>query len=150
VHGLLEIMRTDPVSANNSSSTFPTHSNTPVGRMSPRRTVYRSAIVSPASETEVEVLSDALICVGPTGKIEWVEDLTSRLEDGAGDTEGAADEDAALALQQALQKYDVELDQVDFVRLEEGFLSPGFVDTHTVRLLYALTVVQHDAQTREG
>lgn len=101
------------------------------GQSRTRRTVYRSAIVSSISETEVEVLPDALLCVGPEGRIEWVEDLASRLS--GGEEEGdRLEEDMARAVSEALEGHGTDLESVDFVWLEEGFLSPGFVDTHTV------------------
>ena len=94
-----------------------------------QRTVYRAAIVSSASPTEVEVLADALLCVSPLGRIEWVEPLPDN-EDLKGEASSDDPVQAVLARRGTGE-------DVDIVHLEEGFFCPLLIDTHTVSNLMA-------------
>ena len=79
--------------------------------------MYIGSIVHSLSLDEIEYVSSAVLGVRE-GKIEWVE----------GDVD-------VTRLEEVLGKYGLERDGVDVVELAEGeFLSPGFVDTHTVSL----------------
>ena len=95
------------------------------GRRS-KKTVYRAAVVSSISPTEVEVLPDALLCVSPEGLIEWVENVDA-------ETEAVVDEMSSNDVQgDIMRRHDLTPEEVDFVHLQEGFLCPGLIDTHTV------------------
>lgn len=67
------------------------------------------------------MLPDALLCVSQHGRIEWIEELS----DGGGTG-------AVLGVEEALQSHGLQMAEVEMVVLEEGFLCPGLVDTHTV------------------
>lgn len=85
------------------------------------RTIHRTAFVHSLSLTELEVVPDALICVGPEGGIEWVE----RLDESAG----------RIPFVEVLREFKrakgLEGD-LKGIWMKEGFMCPGMIDTHTV------------------
>lgn len=84
-----------------------------------RTTVYTGSYVHSVSLTELEYVENAVICI-VEGVIAWIEkDVTvHQLQD--------------IAVKHGL---DLEGGAVDVVELEaDEFFSPGFIDTHTVRL----------------
>lgn len=77
--------------------------------------IYRTAIVHSSSPTEVEIIPDALLAVSDFGTILWVEDITSSSQQTVDDVLRSKD---AVG--------------VEVVELQEGFICPGLIDTHTV------------------
>lgn len=71
--------------------------------------------------TTLQCLARALLAVNEDGAIDWIMD----------DVDPASLQEAALS-----KGWSLDDPSVDFVELSEGeFLCPGFVDTHTVRIL---------------
>lgn len=76
-------------------------------------TVYYTALTHSVSLDRLEHLPRALFCVDESGIIEWIEkDVAPDSVERLLATHGAAD--------------------VDVVRIDEGGLVPGLIDTHTV------------------
>lgn len=89
-------------------------------------TIYYTALTHSLSLTELEHLPRALLCVNEAGIIEWMErDVTSEAVDRVLKEHGA--EGASL------------------VRVSEGGLVPGLVDTHTVST-YLSTQLTHTSR----
>jgi guanine deaminase len=81
------------------------------------RTVYYTAFTHSISLTELEHISKALICVGETGIIAWIEkDVSER------------DIDRVLA------DHGLRIEDVEVIKIDEGGIVPGLIDTHTVCL----------------
>lgn len=76
-------------------------------------TIYHTALTHSLSLTELEHLPQALLCVNECGIIEWIEKDV--------DTE---------KVDEVLKKYGAE--GVEVVRIDDGGLVPGLIDTHTV------------------
>jgi len=83
------------------------------------RTIYHTSYTHSISLTKLEHVPKALICVGKTGIIEWIEKDIA--EDG---------------LERVLADHGLRIGDVEVVRIEEGGIVPGLIDTHTVRLLH--------------
>lgn len=76
-------------------------------------TIYYTALTHSLSLTTLEHLPRSLICVGETGVIEWIEKDVSPDE-----VEGMIERRKAGS--------------AELVRIEQGGLVPGLIDTHTV------------------
>lgn len=76
-------------------------------------TIYYSAFTHSLSLTELEHTSRSLLCVGETGIIEWIEK-----------------EVAASEVDKVVKEHGGE--KATLVRIDEGGLVPGLIDTHTV------------------
>lgn len=82
----------------------------------PKRTIYVAPLVHSLSLNTLECSDLSYICVSSEGIIEWVEHVGT-------DT---------MNLDQVLEKYDLSKRDIVIERMEEGFICPGLVDTHTV------------------
>lgn len=84
---------------------------------STKRTIYHTAFTHSLSLTELEHATRALICVGATGIIDWIERNVR-----------------ADQVEKVLADHGVQLEQdgAELVTIEEGGLVPGLIDTHTV------------------
>jgi cytosine/adenosine deaminase-related metal-dependent hydrolase len=87
--------------------------------------VYQTAFTHSVSLTELEHVPRALICVDSTGVIEWI-------EKDIGDEEV----DKVLA--------DHGMTDVEVIKIDQGGLVPGLIDTHTVCLSRSRDVVVGD------
>ena len=83
------------------------------------RTVYHTSYTHSVSLTELEHVSQALICVGKTGLIEWIE-------------KDIGDKD----VERALADHGLRIGEIEVVKIDEGGIVPGLIDTHTVCLLF--------------
>jgi guanine deaminase len=83
------------------------------------RTIYHTSYTHSISLTELEHVSKALICVGETGIIEWIEKDT-------------ADEE----VERVLADHELRIGDVEVVKINEGGIVPGLIDTHTVSPVY--------------
>lgn len=90
-----------------------------------RRTVYHTAYTHSISLTELEHVSKALICVGSTGVIEWIE-------------KDISDED----VQRVLADRGLRIEEIEVVKIDEGGLVPGLIDTHTVSLCLQQSTIE--------
>lgn len=79
------------------------------------RTVYQTAYTHSISLTELEHVSSSLICVGETGIIEWIEKDT-REED----------------IERVSADHGLQVGDIEVVKITEGGIVPGLIDTHTV------------------
>ncbi len=95
------------------------------------RTIYRSAIVHSLSLTELQVIPDALVCVGDDGAIEWVDDLDQSGADGRDGRERGRGRIWEDVVRERARERGVR-GAVRAVWLKEGFMCPGLIDTHTV------------------
>jgi len=83
------------------------------------RTVYHTSYTHSISLTELEHVSKAFICVGETGIIEWIE------------------KDIAIEdVERVLADHGLRTGDVEVVKIDDGGIVPGLIDTHTVRLVY--------------
>lgn len=84
-----------------------------------KRTIYHTAFTHSISLTQLEHASRALVCVGPTGIIEWIEKDVQ-----------------AEQINKVLADHEVQLGQdgAELVTIPEGGLVPGLIDTHTVSM----------------
>jgi hypothetical protein len=83
------------------------------------RTIYHTSYTHSISLTELGHVPKALICVGETGIIEWIE-------------KDVADE----GVERVLAAHGLRIGDVEVVKIDEGGIVPGLIDTHTVRLFY--------------
>ena len=84
-------------------------------------TIYYTALTHSLSLTELEHLPRALLSVNEAGIIEWIErDVTPE------------------AVDEVLKDHNTRDAKV--VRIDEGGLVPGLIDTHTVSFPFALVV----------
>jgi hypothetical protein len=81
------------------------------------RTIYNTSYTHSISLTELEHVPKALICVGETGIIEWIE-------------KDVAEE----RVERVLADHGLRIGDVEVVKIDEGGIVPGLIDTHTVRL----------------
>lgn len=79
-------------------------------------TLYLTPIVHSLSLSKLEMVPHALVAVS-AGRVAWVEHLKDR-------------QDPA----EAAEKHGIDYEAADKVVVSEGFMCPGFVDTHTVSL----------------
>lgn len=108
----------------------------------PERTVYLTPLVHSLSLTQLQYSDASAICVDRRGIIEWVEHFDDEDEDDADEDDGdkttvdpgdSWDRDCGLLeLEEVLQLHGLMVEDVHIVRMDEGFVCPGFVDTHTV------------------
>lgn len=86
-----------------------------------KRTIYHTAFTHSLSLTQLEHASRALVCVGPTGIIEWIEKDVQ-----------------AEQIDKVLADHEVQLrqDEAELVTISEGGLVPGLIDTHTVSVVH--------------
>jgi cytosine/adenosine deaminase-related metal-dependent hydrolase len=82
-----------------------------------KRTVYHASFTHSLSLTRLEHASRALICVGPTGIIEWIEKYVGKDR-----------------VEEVLAGHGLGKEGVELVIVEEGGLVPGLIDTHTVSI----------------
>jgi guanine deaminase len=80
------------------------------------RTIYHTSYTHSISLTELEHVPKALICVGETGIIEWIE------KDIADD-----------GVERVLADHGLRIGDVEVIKIDEGGIVPGLIDTHTVR-----------------
>jgi hypothetical protein len=85
-----------------------------------KRTIYHTAFTHSLSLTQLEHASRALVCVGPTGIIEWIEKDVQ-----------------AEQIDKSLADHQVQLGQdgAELVTISQGGLVPGLIDTHTVSMV---------------
>jgi hypothetical protein len=81
------------------------------------KTVYLGSYVHSVSLDQLEHVEHAIICVGETGVIEWIE-------------HAGAEDLPAVSVRRGLVLDDIEVLELG----PDEFLSPGFIDTHTVRM----------------
>jgi guanine deaminase len=81
------------------------------------RTIYHTSYTHSISLTELEHVPKALICLGETGIIEWIEKDVA--EEG---------------VERVLADRGLRIEDVEVVKIDEGGIVPGLIDTHTVRL----------------
>jgi guanine deaminase len=84
--------------------------------MSPQ-TVFYGAVINPQSLISYQVIPNCLIAVSANGQIEWI-------------VEGVID---AMVQETMAQKGCIDAKVIALNHAE--FLMPGFIDTHTVRLI---------------
>ena len=83
------------------------------------RIAYHTSYTHSISLTELEHVSKALISVGETGIIEWIE-------------KDIATED----VERVLADHGLRICDVEVVEIDVGGIVPGLIDTHTVCLVY--------------
>lgn len=89
---------------------------------SSRRAIYVAPLVHSLSLDELEFSDLSAISVDEDGIIEWVHPI-----DGSLSRKGQE-----RVLEGVRAKYGGAQDEVETVWLEEGFICPGLIDTHTV------------------
>jgi len=85
----------------------------------PGTTIFYGAVINPVSLTSYSALPRCLLAVDDSGNIEWIVDNVE-----------------AHALQEVLAAKGY-VDAEVFALKDGEFLTPGFIDTHTVRLIVA-------------
>ena len=84
-------------------------------------TIFYGAVINPISLTCYSTLLQCLLSIDPSGKIEWMIDNVEQHK-----------------LQEILASK--KLVDVNIIYLKDGeFLMPGFIDTHTVRIIFFLS-----------
>jgi len=81
------------------------------------RTIYHTSYTHSISLKELEHVPKALICVGETGITEWIEKDIGNEE-----------------VERILADHGLRIGDVEVVKIDEGGIVPGLIDTHTVRL----------------
>ncbi len=89
-----------------------------------RPTIYHTSLIHSLSLTQIQYFLKSLIYVSSHGIIEWIEkDVSDEM------------------VEEVVGRHGIDLrsadGEVDFVQVgKDGFICPGLVDTHTVRLAH--------------